>query len=403
VWQRTEDETLAGLATLIDKSLVRAHPAPDDQAWFRMLVPIREYGIDLLEQSGDGDSARRRHATEIAHTLSNLEDSRWASSGGHWIDVVRLRAGDIETAYRHARRTDDHALANRIAAPLYNYWHRVGHHDQARSWIDESLERDDGTDPVATAMLHLGAGYVTWVRGDLDSARRHWGLALDLWRNEDHDRYVAFCLAHLAGLSIGFDDREEYARSMQLCDEAIAIARRTGERSLLAQCLNIAGELARVAGDGDVARDVYTEALDLLGGAHDHQQRAVVLSNLAALAGDTGEPDEAQRLGVEALRISADRHLWVTAAFCMTQLASAEYDLGRVERGARLLGAADEMLRHQRASRHSGDLPGYERLVERLRTDLNPEHLRLLLDEGARLSIPEAIADALDDPVRRSS
>jgi tetratricopeptide (TPR) repeat protein len=252
-------------------------------------------------------------------------------------------------------------------------------------------------------MLHLGAGYVTWVRGDLDSARHHWALALELWRNEDHDRYVAFCLAHLAGLSIGVDDHDEYARSMQLCGEAIAIARRTGERSLLAQCLNIAGELARVVGDGDVARGVYTEALDLLDGAHDHQQRAVVLSNLAALAGDTGEPDEAKRLGVEALRISADRHLWVTAAFCMTQLASTEYDLGRAERGARLLGAADEMLRHQRASRHRGDLPGYERLVERLRSDLNPEHLRELLDEGARLSIPEAIADALDDPVRRTS
>jgi hypothetical protein len=87
----------------------------------------------------------------------------------------------------------------------------------------------------------------------------------------------------------------------------------------------------------------------------------------------------------------------------MTQLASAEYDLGRAERGARLLGAADEMLRHQRASRHSGDLAGYERLVEQLRADVNPAHLRELLDEGARLSIPEAINDALDDPPRRSS
>jgi len=54
--------TLDGLASLIDKSLLRPEAGPDGETRFRMLETIREYAVERLVTSGEADTIRRRHA-----------------------------------------------------------------------------------------------------------------------------------------------------------------------------------------------------------------------------------------------------------------------------------------------------------------------------------------------------
>ena len=83
------------------------------------------------------------------------------------------------------------------------------------------------------------------------------------------------------------------------------------------------------------------------------------------------------------------------AAWTVSELAGPELGLGRPERAARLIGAADEALR---ASRHPGDVGEHEQVLAAVRQKLGDDELRRLLAEGAQMSLDEAVKLALYEP-----
>jgi predicted ATPase len=57
-----EIEVLEGVASLVDKSLLRQHEVAEGEPRFGMLETIREYGQECLEASDEARAVRRRHA-----------------------------------------------------------------------------------------------------------------------------------------------------------------------------------------------------------------------------------------------------------------------------------------------------------------------------------------------------
>src|SRR6185312_6352680 len=53
---------LDGLASLVDKSLLERRDGLDGEPRFAMLETIREYALELLDQSGDAERMRDAHA-----------------------------------------------------------------------------------------------------------------------------------------------------------------------------------------------------------------------------------------------------------------------------------------------------------------------------------------------------
>src|SRR6185503_4019695 len=54
--------TLDGLASLVDKSLVRQFDGADGEPRFGLLESIRAYAVERLAEAGDLERLRRRHA-----------------------------------------------------------------------------------------------------------------------------------------------------------------------------------------------------------------------------------------------------------------------------------------------------------------------------------------------------
>ena len=136
---------------------------------------------------------------------------------------------------------------------------------------------------------------------------------------------------------------------MQINDEALALARSVGGPALIAQVLNVRGELTRVAGRR------RPRPGGVRGGPADLHRRSatrcyvsVFLSNLSYLADHRGDYEEARRLTREALRICWSLGRRLMAAWTISELAGPEHGLGRSERGAVLIGAGDEALRRPR-------------------------------------------------------
>jgi hypothetical protein len=70
----------------------------------------------------------------------------------------------------------------------------------------------------------------------------------------------------------------------------------------------------------------------------------------------------------------------------VSELAGPELALGRPERAARFMGAGEEALRVLGVSRHPGDVPEHQRVLQDLRTALGDDELEALRAEGATLS-----------------
>jgi hypothetical protein len=162
--------------------------------------------------------------------------------------------------------------------------------------------------------------------------------------------------------------------------------------------LTVKGELLRVHGDDAGARQSYEQSMALARAAGDDEHVGMGLSNLSFLADHAGDHVEARRLGCEALRLSWRVGRRYAAAQAVSNLAGAELGLGRPERAARLIGAADEAMRVLGGTRHQGDISEHERVRAGLRAALGDDALDRLVAEGAASSLDEAVALALREP-----
>ena len=173
---------------------------------------------------------------------------------------------DIRAAHAWTVEHGDVELAARLTADLGTYWHREGSHPEGCAWTAAALAHEDELDPYLVARLHLAAGFVEWSR-DQPLGRRHWRVAADRFHELGHDRYLAYGLALTYTTYIG--DTDNLAHALEINGEAIELARRVGEKPLLAQALNIRGELTRVTGDDESALAAYEEGLELARAAGD--------------------------------------------------------------------------------------------------------------------------------------
>jgi predicted ATPase/DNA-binding winged helix-turn-helix (wHTH) protein len=388
-------DTVDALTRLVDHSLIRRVGGASREPRFALLELLRERARTLLDERGERDAVALEHAEFLAVYVEDVERRRWTEASDHWMELISEMLVEIRAAFAWAVEHGDRPLAARIAANLGAYWHREGHHAEGRSWIAYALADVRDVDARTVALLDLTAGFLEWPR-DLDAARRHWAGAVAAFRALGDDRYVAYALALQSGTYIG--DADRYDHAIRLSDEAVALALRVGDRPLIAQALCVKGELARVAGDDGMAREVYEQGLDAAAECGDAAMRSMLLANLSYLADHRGDHDEARRLACDALRICWSLGYRTVAAWLLSELAGPELGFGRADRGAILVGAADEAMRVVGVPRHPGDRSEHERVVAGLRRALGDDELERLRAQGARLPLDAAVALALSEP-----
>ncbi|HEX6424753.1 MAG TPA: winged helix-turn-helix domain-containing protein [Acidimicrobiales bacterium] len=385
-----DGDPVVDLAGLVDKSLVRRIEGPRGEPRFTMLELVRDFAVEQLDASGEGDEVRRRHAHHVLDLVTGFEEARWRDAT-HWLDDINELAADTRAAHRWAVATGERATAAGIVAGLFGY--TEVNPVQLVRWIEQAVDWIDDVDPLTAGRLRLGAGYVELLRGHLERARAAWQQALELFSGLGHDRYSALAMAYTAATYIG--SAADYEGALGMCAEAAGIARRVGEEPLMAHILNIEGELARVQGDDDRAGVAYRAALDATRVGREPGVESTVLANLSYLAAHRGDYDEAHRLGRESLRMCWALGLRSPAAWGVGELAGAELGRGRPEQAARLVGASDAALEVLGTTRGPGDQPEHERVLRELERALGAERLTALVAEGAAMTLEECVREVL--------
>ena len=130
------------VTSLVMKSLVVAEIS-DGEVRFRLLETIRTYAVAKLVESGEADTLGRRYATYYRDLL----EAAGNSSAGDDVAAYISEIDNIRAALAWAFAPGgDGFIAVALAAASAPIWLEVSLLTECRGWMEQALERLDGTD-----------------------------------------------------------------------------------------------------------------------------------------------------------------------------------------------------------------------------------------------------------------
>jgi predicted ATPase/transcriptional regulator with XRE-family HTH domain len=295
--------TLAGLISLVDKSLMRAEARADSER-FTMLETVREYGLERLEASGERDAAQRAHA---AYFLALAEATEPELTGaGQGVSLARLETehDNLRAVLHWAHEHRETETGLRLAGALWRFWMQRGHATEGRAWLERFLalaaRADRGGMGAIWAKAVFAAVVLMTEQGDYGQAKALIGENLPLVRELGEKRYIA-ALVNASGAIAEY--QAEYEQATAYFAESLALQREMRSDHGTAVALNNLGNLARRNGAYPQAMAYYEESLALKRALGDKRGLGMTLSNMAAAARDQGDHARSAALLEESIAL----------------------------------------------------------------------------------------------------
>jgi predicted ATPase len=343
----TGPDPLQPVAGLLDVSLITVTEGADGEPRVGMLETIREYALERLEQAGEQDDTRRRHANYYAAFAERAHDQ--LRGPAHLASLVSLEAEHDNLraalswsleARAASRASDDEraAVGLRLVQALAQFWYQHGYATEGRRWLERAVElaSDDARAPLAKVAHWLGV--LLEQQGELDAALPLFERGLAVWRDlGDRDQEAR----ELNSLGITHRHLGDVDTARSMFEGSIAIAREIGSGVRLAVALTNLGQTESTAGNFDRSMELLQEALtlclkqgDMFGVAIDRQS----LAGACLRAGRTREARDLLSSMLDYVVSSGNTDFLATTLELSACIAA---DLSDGLRAARLAGAAE--------------------------------------------------------------
>jgi len=382
------DEVLRTVEALVSQSLLRRREARGDLRFF-MLQTIRDYAGERLAASAVAAPTHRRHA-EYYLRLAEQGATGLAGPGqAHWLSRLSAERDNFRAALTWSTGVHgDPGTALGLAGSLARYWEMSGGLEEGERWLESALRVGAGQAPELLLPAYTGAGTVAWARGDHVRAAELHQQALDLARQTGNRAAEAFALNNLGVQAV---DRLDFPVASALWEKAEELADSIDEPLIVAMVKHNLGEsLTRQADFGRAAAS-YREALDVFRARGNIWYVAGTLRGLALTAlrqGDHGYAREALRESM-ALATQLGENLWIAEDLeTLSALAEAGDD---PVRATVLLSMGDHVRRRIGIPVEPLERQEWEHLVNSLRAQLGDDAFAGAWAEGQQLSVAQAI------------
>jgi hypothetical protein len=307
-------DVLEALEHLADKSLIDvATPIDAAEGRYHLLETIRQYAREKLLAAAEADLIRDRHLEYFTQLAEEAEPQLRGAEQLAWLERIEREHDNLRTALALALESGKWEGALRLAGALYYFWELRGYWSEGHKWLNDALaEREPGErDPA-------GKPYPGRLRADMAwRAKALYGAArirfatlfepaisrtiveesLRLWRELGDTWWVAVALEHLGFMSsVGGDVQTAHAR----LEEGVSLAREVEDRWPLAVCLVRLGSFLPLT-ETAVARSIREEAVAVARSVGD---KSVLSHGLFGLGTDhllEGNLTAAARVAEEAL------------------------------------------------------------------------------------------------------
>jgi predicted ATPase len=395
-----------------------------------MLETTREYAAERLEADPGAAEVRDRHLRWCLGLAEEHAPELVTRRRGEALAILNRDIDNLRAALAWSIGAGRGALAVALAGALGPYWWRANHDDEGRQWLDAALRVGAEAPAAVRARALLFRARVSRRLHGPEEARDLCDAA-ELFAEVGDRAGVARCLAFLA---VAERSHGEYDRARAHIDEAVRTAREVGDPEALATALTAAAMRAPDFASASALAEEAIAALQAVGNVVDvcsvcsetgylairdgrYADALPWLEQALIAAREAGDPlglhlvdgnqalallfcgkhEEAAELFARSLELCRDFGFHDFADESLFGLAAVAVEEGRLERAARLAGAArahgggpntmDEDVVFQRL--HEQYLvPGRSRLGE-------PQWDRAMLAGGA-LSFDDAVDLALE-------
>jgi predicted ATPase len=295
------------LQSLAEKSLVRF-----EDGRFRMLETIREYALEHLEESGELERLRERHAEHFLQLGLRAEPELTGAQQHVWLERLAADYDNLRAALEwHTAAGPDDGL--RLAAALVLFWFNRSLYRDGFHWLEDALSKTGNNETPVRASALWGAGLLRVLVGDAERGAQLLEDGLALARRLDDAPIVARSLG-VIGLLAFFQNDARRARA--LLEESAETARRAGDTWALADSLGTLGSIYPLQGEFDLAETAGAEARAIGREFGDRQGIRMANFGLALTAVLRGDLERARTLGEEGLTISREiGDLWFVSYF----------------------------------------------------------------------------------------
>jgi predicted ATPase/DNA-binding CsgD family transcriptional regulator/transcriptional regulator with XRE-family HTH domain len=276
-----------GVESLLDKSLLQS-AEHEGEGRLQLLETIREYGLELLEASGEAEVIRRAHAEYFLRLVEEAEPDLKGVQQIAWLARLEQEQENLRAALKWLIEGGEAERALHLCGALWWFWRLRGYWSQGRHWLEAALglpQTGGSTEARAKAL---------WAAGDL-----------------------AYC-------------QDDYLIARSMLEESVMLSRALRAEKDLAMALGTLGLLMRVQGDRGAASPLLDESEKLCRKLGSNWELSYLLRKLAEFTAQTGELMRAVEYAQESLMLAqklGDKSLIATVLCTLGGIAARQDDL----------------------------------------------------------------------------
>ena len=388
-------EVLDLLGRLVHKSLVVAEEAGEEDALrYRMLEFVRQYGRERLEESGEADAVRSRHAAVFLDLAERADSELRGPRQVAWLKRLSREQDNLRTAMAWLLGRSEFEEVVRLGWALWLFWWMHGHFAEGRRWMEEALVKGDAMPASSRVRALFVAGTMADGQGDRRSAEPLLEESLSLARKLGDKMGAAGALGSGGLVAAG---QGQHERGIALLQESADLWLEIGDRWYASMVLNFLAVAWFGQGDHERAKRLAERGLALAREVGDAESTYVACHTGAMLAQAERDHERARGLLREGLKLAAEAGEETNAAYCLEELAALAASEGKVARAARLWGAAEALLEKIEAAAYiyAPDRSIYRSQVSAARAQLDEAAWQAAWARGRSMTPERAIAYAL--------
>ena len=377
-----------GLASLVEKSLLRQRDDPDGEPRFWMLETIREYALERLRARHESEATEELLARDVISLALQARREVRLAEASVWLARLEAEQHNIRFVldWLIARdRGDDTA---RVVAGVWYFW------------LSRGLAREGVPIAASAATLHyttpLLRGETLVFAGELLSGQGRYAeakplkeQALAVFLEHGDPSEAAATLTDLGGIALAEND---LVRARELHERSVTLREELGVPGGIAHALSGLADLELQAGRYDAARSASSRVVEIARATGAMELLSGNLHTLAEVELRQGAPSPAMVLVLEAVQVAGQTENLYLIQATLDGLARVVAALGAAHHASVLWGAAE-------AIRTEGgyvvwDQERHEESIAAARNAMDTAEFERMWEQGRRLTVEQAVAAA---------
>ena len=386
------DDVFGGLVSLADKSFLRRRGVVGGEPRFGMLEMLQEFALVKLDERGDSDRVRNRHAEYCRRLAEEAVRRLRTRDQDRWWNRLSADGDNLRVATRWSLVQGRADSVARTGRDLWHFWWARGRTAEASGWMEEVLAASDGLAEEGQSAAHAVLGMLAFGSGDFSRALPHLKHSEEMCRRLGDSQGQAMAQA-LQGFIL-FLSGDASAGQAALA-ESLSIFSASGDTWGTALARYVLGRVLLSQGRNGEAIEALRRSVTGAREVGEALLSGVALLNLGWAQIGLGDYAGATASLQESLDLVAGLSN-ADEAPTLEALAAVAAGMEEPATGALLLGAADRVRRVLNPGVWVHDQSNHDHTEQALRGALSTEEFDAHVAAGSKLSIDEVTDLAAD-------